>query len=157
MNRTITVKGVGSTSVRPNYITISMTIESVRKDYNESMEDATQRIEKLQDAVICSGYKKEDLKTTSFDVDTRYENVGIPLAKSNGCSNGKSQTLYQSNAKGTTTKTETELVPIGLEIILAQSMVSSQNECLSIADHYVEPVEHIGVRVKRLMFVVETC
>ena len=75
MNRTITVKGVGSTSVKPDYITISMTIESVRKDYNESMEDAAQRIEKLQDAVICSGYKKEDLKTISFDVDTRYENI----------------------------------------------------------------------------------
>ena len=66
---------MGKTSVRPDYITISMTIESVRKDYNESMEDAAQRIEKLQDAVICSGYKKEDLKTISFDVDTRYENI----------------------------------------------------------------------------------
>ena len=34
MNRTITVKGVGRVSVRPNYITISMTVESVRKDYS---------------------------------------------------------------------------------------------------------------------------
>ena len=75
MNRTITVKGVGSASVRPDYITISMTVESVRKDYNASMEDAAQRIEKLRDAVIGSGYKKEDLKTISFDVDTRYEGV----------------------------------------------------------------------------------
>ena len=75
MNRIITVKGVGRVSVRPNYITISMTVESVRKDYNEAMEDAVQRIGKLQDAVVRTGYKKEDLKTTSFDVDTRYDNV----------------------------------------------------------------------------------
>ena len=75
MNRTITVKGVGSASVRPDYITISMTIESVHKDYNESMEDAAQRIEKLQDAVICSGYKKEDLKTIRFNVDTKYKHI----------------------------------------------------------------------------------
>ena len=75
MNRTITVKGVGSASARPDYITISMTIESVRKDYNRSMEDAARRIGKLQDAVVCSGYQKEDLKTISFDVDTRYENI----------------------------------------------------------------------------------
>ena len=46
MNRTITVKGVGSTSVKPDYITIFMTVESVRKDYNEAMEDAVRRIGK---------------------------------------------------------------------------------------------------------------
>ena len=75
MNRTITVKGVGSASVRPDYITISMTLESLRKDYNEAMEDAAQRIGKLQDVALGAGYEKEDLKTLSFNVDTRYENV----------------------------------------------------------------------------------
>ena len=69
------VKGVGRVSVRPDYITISMTVESVRKDYNEAMKDAVQRIGKLQDAVVCTGDKKEDLKTISFDVDTRYDNI----------------------------------------------------------------------------------
>ena len=73
MNRTITVKGVGSASVRPDYITISVTVESVCKGYNEAMEDAARRIEKLQDAVIGPGYQKEDLKTISFDLDARYE------------------------------------------------------------------------------------
>ena len=75
MNRMITVKGVGSATVRPDYITISMTAQSVRKDYNEAMEDAAERIEKLQDAAVRSGYAKEDLKTVSFNVDTRYDNV----------------------------------------------------------------------------------
>lgn len=75
MNRMITVKGVGSTSVKPDYITLSMTIESLRKDYNEAMEDAAQRIVKLQNVIVFLGYKKEDLKTICFKVDTRYENV----------------------------------------------------------------------------------
>ena len=75
MNRIITVKGVGSAAVRPDYITISMTVEALHKDYNASMEDAAQRIEKLQDAVIRCDYQKEELKTISFDVDTRYEGV----------------------------------------------------------------------------------
>lgn len=73
MRRVITVKGVGSASVKPDYITISMTIESMRKNYNEAMEDAAQRIEKLQEVTIQSGYEKAALKTLSFDVDTRYE------------------------------------------------------------------------------------
>ena len=75
MKRTITVKGVGRACVKPDYITISMTVESVKKDYNEAMADAAGRIEKIQDAVVCAGYRKEDLKTISFDVDTRYESV----------------------------------------------------------------------------------
>lgn len=56
-------------------LTISMTIESIRKDYDGAMRDASERISKLQDVAVRSGYAKEDLKTTSFNVDTRYESV----------------------------------------------------------------------------------
>lgn len=75
MMRTITVKGVGNVSAKPDYISISMTIESVRKDYDKAMEDAAARIEKLQKVAADSGYAKEDVKTVSFNVDTRYESV----------------------------------------------------------------------------------
>lgn len=75
MMRTITVRGVGNVSAKPDYITISMTIESIRKDYDGAMKDASERISKLQDVAVSSGYTKEDLKTTSFNVDTRYESV----------------------------------------------------------------------------------
>ena len=82
MMRTITVRGVGNVSARPDYITISMTIESIRKDYDEAMRDASERISKLQDVAVRSGYAKEDLKTTSFNVDTRYESVKDRLTRS---------------------------------------------------------------------------
>ena len=35
MMRTITVKGVGNVSAKPDYISISMTIESVENDYDK--------------------------------------------------------------------------------------------------------------------------
>ena len=75
MNRTITVKGVGSASVRPDYITVSMTVEALRREYSEAMEDAARRIEKLQAVAVGAGYAKEDLKTVNFNVDTRYDMI----------------------------------------------------------------------------------
>ena len=57
MMRTITVRGVGNVSARPDYITISMTIESIRKDYDGAMRDASERISKLQDVAVRSRYE----------------------------------------------------------------------------------------------------
>ena len=73
--RTITVKGTGNVSARPDYIILSLNIETLSKTYDRAMSEAAERIERLQGAAVCVGYRKEDLKTTSFDVQTRYENV----------------------------------------------------------------------------------
>ena len=37
MMKTITVKGVGNVSAKPDYITISMTVESMDSDYEKAM------------------------------------------------------------------------------------------------------------------------
>ena len=73
--RTITVKGTGNVSARPDYIVLSLNIEALSETYDRAMTDASERIKKLQDAAVFSGYEKSDMKTTSFDVQTRYENV----------------------------------------------------------------------------------
>ena len=73
--RTITVKGRGNVSARPDYIVLSLSIETLSKTYDRAMADASERIKKLQDATVFVGYEKSDLKTTSFNVQTRYENV----------------------------------------------------------------------------------
>ena len=65
--RTITVKGTGNVSARPDYIILSLNIETLSKTYDRAMSEATERIERLQGAAVCVGYHKEDLKTTSFD------------------------------------------------------------------------------------------
>ena len=75
MMRTITVKGVGNVSAKPDYISISMTIESVENDYDKARDGAARRIENLKAAAVSVGYEKEALKTISFNVETRYENV----------------------------------------------------------------------------------
>lgn len=73
--RAITVKGTGNVSARPDYIVLSLNIEVLSKTYDHAMSEAAERIERLQGATVHVGYRKEDLKTTSFDVQTRYENV----------------------------------------------------------------------------------
>ena len=50
MMKTITVKGVGSVSVKPDLIVISMNLETKNKDYEKTMDYAAQRIDLLNDA-----------------------------------------------------------------------------------------------------------
>lgn len=73
MPRTITVKGIGTASVKPDFIAITLNIVSKDKEYAKSVEGANKRIELLQSAVISSGFAKDDLKTLSFNVRTNYE------------------------------------------------------------------------------------
>ena len=73
--RIITVKGTGNVSARPDYIVLSLNIEAISETYDRAMTEASERIKKLQDAAVLVGYEKSDLKTTSFNVQTRYENV----------------------------------------------------------------------------------
>ena len=75
MVRTITVKGVGSVKSKVDYVIISMTVESILKDYNEAMDAAGERVKNLQDTIVSLGYAKEDLKTVSFNVDTKYKSI----------------------------------------------------------------------------------
>ncbi len=72
--KTITIKGVGSASARPDCITILLNLEAKSKSYDEAMNSSAEKIIKLQDAITSLGFKKEDLKTTSFNVRTEYEN-----------------------------------------------------------------------------------
>ncbi len=74
MRRTITVKGVGSVSAKPDFITLSLSIETADTDYGNSARLAAERVESLQSAFQRVGFEKSDLKTTGFHVNTRYEN-----------------------------------------------------------------------------------
>ena len=71
--RTITVKGTGNASARPDYIILSLNIEVLSETYDHAMLEASVRIEKLQGVAVRVGYRKEDLKTTSLMSRRRYE------------------------------------------------------------------------------------
>ena len=73
--RTITVKGTGNVSARPDYIVLSLNIEAISETYDRAMTEASERIKKLQDAAVLVGYEKSDLKTTSFR-DMRTSRIG---------------------------------------------------------------------------------
>ena len=73
MERTITVKGTGSVSVKPDLTVITLSLESVRKDYDTAMEQAAQKLEALQEALAAVGFAGTDIKTTGFNVRTEYE------------------------------------------------------------------------------------
>lgn len=58
--RTITVKGTGNVSARPDYIILSLNIEVLSETYDRAMLEAAERIERLQGAAVRVGYRKED-------------------------------------------------------------------------------------------------
>ncbi len=75
MTRTITVKGTGSVSVKPDYVVLNMTLESLDKEYDRSMALASKKIAELTEALGAAGFAKEDVKTTDFQVDTDYDRI----------------------------------------------------------------------------------
>lgn len=73
MPRTITVKGIGKATAKVDYVVVSMMLESKNKLYDKAVEKAAKELELLRVAVVESGFAKDDLKTTNFDVRTEYE------------------------------------------------------------------------------------
>lgn len=74
MKRTITVKGVGTASAKPDFIVISMNIISKDMEYVKAVANANERIALLQQAIVKVGFVKEDLKTLAFNVRAVYKN-----------------------------------------------------------------------------------
>lgn len=75
MSKSITVKGVGSVSARPDYIVLSLSVTARAQDYDRSMEDAAARVDLLGAAAQRVGFEKDALKTLNFRVNTVYDSV----------------------------------------------------------------------------------
>ena len=73
MNRTVTIKGIGKLSLKPDQTVVSLTLKTVHADYDKATDEAAKRLEQLRDAITEIGFAKDDLKTASFDVGTEYE------------------------------------------------------------------------------------
>ena len=74
MGRTLTVKGIGKISVKPDYTVVSISLKVLNKVYDDAMEKAGMQIEALREALCAIGFEKQDLKTTGFNVNSRYNN-----------------------------------------------------------------------------------
>lgn len=75
MERTITVKGTGRVHVKPDYIVLSMSLKAQDVEYAKAMELAAERLEQLRNAVAAVGFKRDELKTASFDVEPEFQSV----------------------------------------------------------------------------------
>lgn len=75
MSRTITVKGTGNMSVRPDYVILSMSLEAKDKKYEKAMDIAATQLDKLNESLSSIGFNRESAKTTNFNVVTDYDSV----------------------------------------------------------------------------------
>lgn len=57
--RTITVKGTGNASARPDYIILSLNIEVLSETYDRAMSEAAVRIEKCRVSLSALGIAKK--------------------------------------------------------------------------------------------------
>lgn len=73
MERTIRVTGKGKISVTPDRIRLLIKQTNILDTYEMSIKDSAENKEYLNDRLCKIGFKKEDLKTTYFNVDTKYE------------------------------------------------------------------------------------
>ena len=71
--KTITVKGVGNVSVKPDYVVLSLSLETRNHDYETAMCEAASRIDHINESLSTIGFEKESVKTTDFNVRTDYE------------------------------------------------------------------------------------
>ncbi len=75
MERTITIKGVGKATVKPDYVIISLTIEAKEKKYADSVQAANTKIKNLNATLESAGLEKESAKTVSYNVREDYQYI----------------------------------------------------------------------------------
>jgi len=73
MEKTLRVTGRGKLSVTPDTTRILITQESVEDCYEEAVACSAAAKQELNDALTALGFARDDLKTLSFQIDTKYE------------------------------------------------------------------------------------
>lgn len=72
-DRIIAVKGIGNVTAKPDLIIITMMLENTDYSYSGAIQLASGAIDAIRTALISVGYKKDDLRTTDFNINTDYE------------------------------------------------------------------------------------
>jgi len=75
--REIIVKGIGKTTVTPDIIILNINFEALEIDYDKSMERGAEMLNSLREAVISAGHDGKELKTTNFNINTKYESYRV--------------------------------------------------------------------------------
>ena len=75
MPGTITVKGIGRATAKPDTVVLSMSLDSRASEYDKAMEVASDNIEDITRVLMDVGFDKDAVKTTNFNVRTDYASV----------------------------------------------------------------------------------
>ena len=73
MDKTMKITGKGKISVKPDRIRLNMTMKESYKEYEVTLNQSSDTTKILKDLFVSFGFQKDDLKTNSFDIDTKYE------------------------------------------------------------------------------------
>lgn len=71
--RTITVKGIGAVSVKPDLIVLKLSMETAEYEYDAAMKAAAEKIDFLNKALEAAGFEKKSAKTADFRVRADYD------------------------------------------------------------------------------------
>lgn len=68
----IQIKGVGRIRKTPDTIIISMKVEALDRIYKSAVDSAEEQLQNVREGLANIGFKKEDLKTRDFKIDSSY-------------------------------------------------------------------------------------
>lgn len=71
--RTLTAVGRGEIKSAPDLVVLNLDISAKNMDFNKAIEELNKKAATLEKQIIAAGFKKEDLKTTSYTVNKNYE------------------------------------------------------------------------------------
>jgi uncharacterized protein YggE len=72
-NREIIVKGIGKAAAAPDLIVLTMNLEVTEREYEQTMRRGAEILDTLRAAIARVGHDGKALKTTSFNIKTKYE------------------------------------------------------------------------------------
>lgn len=73
--RTITVKGIGAVSVKPDLIVLRLSMVTEEYEYDAAMNAAAEKIDFLNKALEAAGFEKKSAKTADFRVRADYDRL----------------------------------------------------------------------------------
>ena len=73
--RLITVHGEGKVTQSPDTIELNVELVTVNEDYDKMIEEATNKLNLLYYHLTNIGFEKNDIQTSNFIINSKYENV----------------------------------------------------------------------------------
>ena len=73
--RTITVKGIGAVSMKPDLIVLRLSMVTSEYEYDAAMKAAAEKIDFLNKALEAAGFEKKSAKTADFRVRADYDSL----------------------------------------------------------------------------------